>query len=352
MDVDEFCDINLDQLKKENHKGSTIIKFKGYNMVNMEESLNLDHITHGIHDPMYSKNYCFNASLIKEINYTPGCHVSNPVGKVIYGKEYPCYHYKFINKQMMIERYSRNFQRMSKENKDGGMGSQYTKNRNQIIIDFDNARRSAKKIIDPRMKLMMACVNQSNFKSTDLNHIFKVDLSALPVKIQDNRISEHRLYLSDIAENIDADYLGIVTWRWKDKCKHLMTLDQLPSLTFSPNVVYVGWMEKNWYSKSCKDHHGIQKYLDELSEYTGLKTIGIGALANQYIISKEKFMEFQSFFRNTFYHFHKKYGFDYRFHVSPKDSPRTPAVFYERFFALWIANQKMEIRQIPMLQKY
>lgn len=331
-----------------------MISFKGYNMVNAENNLNLKEITHGVFDQMYSKNYCFNADIVEEINYTAGCHVSKPIGEVFYShKEYPCYHYKFISEDFMISRYERNKLRASEHNKKMGMGSQYFKTKQQIISDFSIARKQAKKLIESSLKLFVLAVTKSQFKYSDeLNYLHKVDLSTcIKGKLQDNRLSEHRLFLSDIVGHSTEEYLGIVTWRWYDKCKHLIPLEQIPSLKFEKNVVWAAWTDKDWYSHSCKYHKGIKPYLDELAAYTGLELKGAGAYGNQFIMHRDLFLEFQEFFRKTFKHFHKKYGLDgYNFYVVPHHQNRIPACFYERFICIWLSNRKdLIIKQIPTL---
>ena len=138
-DVDELLDINQTQLIGEN---CSIILSKGYNMINLEDNLDLESINYGIRAKQYDKYYLFNRLKIKEINYEAGCHSSNPVGEVIFSKNiYNLYHYNMLSEQYLINRYKRNFERLSKENKKNGWGIHYKENEQTIKDKFKVAKQ-------------------------------------------------------------------------------------------------------------------------------------------------------------------------------------------------------------------
>jgi hypothetical protein len=149
-DVDELVDINQDMLKYEETCNHTIINVHGYNMINMDDNCNLDHIKYGVRSHYYDKNYLFNKKFIKEINYQPGCHQSEPIGTINYSNNengsYNAYHMNFINIDMSIEKYKSYAKRLSKENLDKGWGVHYLFSEDKIRAEFADLRSKAIRI--------------------------------------------------------------------------------------------------------------------------------------------------------------------------------------------------------------
>lgn len=138
-DVDELLDINQEQLSQEN---CTIILSRGYNMVNFENNLDLESIKYGIRAKQYDKYYLFNKLNIKEINYEAGCHSANPKGKLIFSNNiYNLYHYTMLSEKYLIDRYKRNFERLSKQNKKNGWGIHYKESEETIKDKFRIAKQ-------------------------------------------------------------------------------------------------------------------------------------------------------------------------------------------------------------------
>lgn len=138
-DVDEFLDINQEQLQKED---CSIILSKGYNMVNLEDDFIFDNVKYGIRAKQYDKYYLFNKSKIKEINYEAGCHSANPKGEIKFSNNvYNLFHYTMLSEQYLINRYKRNFERLSKENKKHGWGVHYKESEQTIRDKFTTAKK-------------------------------------------------------------------------------------------------------------------------------------------------------------------------------------------------------------------
>ena len=138
-DSDEFFDINQEQLQEEH---CSIILSKGYNMVNLEDDLIFDNIKFGIRAKQYDKYYLFNKSKVKEINYEAGCHSANPKGEIKFSKNtYNLLHYTMLSEQYLIDRYKRNFERLSKENKINGWGVHYKESEQTIKDKFKVAKK-------------------------------------------------------------------------------------------------------------------------------------------------------------------------------------------------------------------
>jgi len=146
-DMDELLEISEDDLKREDAAGNTIIKAEGYNMVNMEDNLDLANIKYGSRCSPYDKSYCFKRKLIKEINYTPGCHHCSPVGLVKSSdKTYLLYHYKCLNPDFQVARYKAYAQRLSPENKKNNWGDHYMQAEQDIRNGYPIWRAGTSKI--------------------------------------------------------------------------------------------------------------------------------------------------------------------------------------------------------------
>ena len=147
-DIDEHLYITEGLLSVQDFSGSSIIRSKGFNMVNLNDDLNISSIDHGVRSKSYDKSYCFKRSVIQEINYGPGCHGSNPKGLVNYSiEDYVCMHYKYVNPDYMVKRHSEYASRLSNVNKAKGYGSHYLYSDEKIRSEFNEARKNAIKII-------------------------------------------------------------------------------------------------------------------------------------------------------------------------------------------------------------
>ena len=116
-------------------------------MCNVEGLDNVLDIKHGIEAVQYDKVVCFNKLYIKEINYTPGCHSCNPKGDVIYTPKRPkLLHMKFINEDLLVEKYKLYASRLSDENLKQNWGYHYKSEEENIRESFKNHLKQAKEI--------------------------------------------------------------------------------------------------------------------------------------------------------------------------------------------------------------
>jgi hypothetical protein len=128
-DCDELISITEEELINESNNGVTLFKFDAYNMVNTEETLNLDEMTLGFRDSIWDKTLLFNKSKINEINYQPGCHICHPNGDVKYSTNiYKILHYKYLGVEYTVSRYKMFADRLSDENKRMGWSYHYAEN--------------------------------------------------------------------------------------------------------------------------------------------------------------------------------------------------------------------------------
>lgn len=98
-DMDEFVCVTEPQLLEEAKQGTTILKIAGINVFGESTTENLTDIdlqklTKYVDNPMESKHLCFLREHIIEMNYGPGSHTCNPVGKIKYSKNI------YVNKHM------------------------------------------------------------------------------------------------------------------------------------------------------------------------------------------------------------------------------------------------------------
>ena len=147
-DIDEFCDLDTDDIVIEEALGTTLLRFEGYNMIGMDGTLNIDKIDHGVRAPSYDKTYCFRRSKIESINYGPGAHSASPVGEIKYSDEvYRTLHYKYIEVEYMIKRHKHFASRLSDDNKKHNYGGHYLFPEKRIRKEFEEARKQAIKIL-------------------------------------------------------------------------------------------------------------------------------------------------------------------------------------------------------------
>ena len=146
-DTDELLDINEKQLSTEEDSGTSIIRSEGYDMVNMEDNLDIAGIKYGVRDPVYDKTCLLNKKFVGEINYTIGCHGCNPKGTITYSKNaYKLYHYLLINEKLTVEKFRTYASRLSPENLEHGWGSHYLMTLEDIHEDYTENRRVAVKM--------------------------------------------------------------------------------------------------------------------------------------------------------------------------------------------------------------
>jgi len=147
VDCDEFVDITENDLIELESNKKTIVKAVGYNMCNIEGLTELADIRYGVRAEQYDKSILFNKKFIQEINYEAGCHTCNPKGVVNYSTEiFSLYHMHLINEQSLVDKYIRNADRMSDENKRNKWGYHYLQNEETVRSNYKHGLELAKLI--------------------------------------------------------------------------------------------------------------------------------------------------------------------------------------------------------------
>lgn len=146
-DLDELLDINEAELKTEEESDASMIRCEVYDMINMEDNLDIARMKYGVKGPESGKFCLFNKKYIQEIHYGPGSHTCNPKGKVAYSKKaYKLYHYNSINENLTIEKFKIYRKRLSPENIKNGWGIQYLFTPEQIREEYAVERSKAIKV--------------------------------------------------------------------------------------------------------------------------------------------------------------------------------------------------------------
>jgi len=146
-DLDELFDINEAELKIEEAFGASMIRCELYDMINMEDSLDIAGMKYGVKADFPGKFCLFNKKLISEINYSPGAHKCNPVGTVCYSKKaYGGYHYASVNENLTIEKFKIYRARLSPENIKMGWGIQYFMTPEEIRKEYADLRSQVIKV--------------------------------------------------------------------------------------------------------------------------------------------------------------------------------------------------------------
>jgi glycosyltransferase involved in cell wall biosynthesis len=142
-DVDEFIDVDESYL----NTNQTLYKAKGFNMFNLDNLEDITQVQYGLEAVQYDKTILFNKKYIKEINYGAGCHHCQPKGDIIYSRLNPSlYHMKFLNVDLLVNKYKNYAERLSDENKQMKWGYHYEQAEQEIRDSYHNWAKIVKKI--------------------------------------------------------------------------------------------------------------------------------------------------------------------------------------------------------------
>jgi len=147
-DADELLSIDQNTLIEEDKKGTTIISTQGWNMVNKDESTDIEQIQFGFKYDYQSKKILFNKEKIKEMNYDPGAHNIRPIGDVKYSEKiYSLCHFKYLSEDYLVNRYKLLQSRLSETNKRYGWGVHYNTSEENIRQSYKNSKNILSKIL-------------------------------------------------------------------------------------------------------------------------------------------------------------------------------------------------------------
>lgn len=148
-DMDEWICITEEQLKKEEEKGTTILRIKGYNMIADSQSedlsdLDLQGLTRGMFNPYECKNLCFDARQIKAMNYSLGAHHCLPEGQAKFSEsEYILKHMDELGFQYKCYKNKIRFERSEIMRKQHNMLTHYVENSSSLRNTLDKLLRES-----------------------------------------------------------------------------------------------------------------------------------------------------------------------------------------------------------------
>lgn len=138
-------------LKKSMRKKITMIPSVGYQMISEnfpDQGRLTELVQYGNQDNAWSKIACFNPNKIEEINFSPGRHIAEPSGKVIYPSKakMKLLHFKYLGLRYITERYAELSQRLKCYDKEVGFGHQYLFDCKVLESEFYQNLKTAKLI--------------------------------------------------------------------------------------------------------------------------------------------------------------------------------------------------------------
>ena len=154
-DIDEFfyhpsVKSYLEESKK---RGFSVIKPQGYNMASKDfpsyDKPLTESVKTGLQFDPESKMCVFNPTLIKEINYTAGCHYAKPQGsvKILEDQRSKLLHYKFIGRDNFLDRNKQYRERLSDANLKRGWGAHYLQSVEDHESTFDGTLAQSTEVI-------------------------------------------------------------------------------------------------------------------------------------------------------------------------------------------------------------
>lgn len=154
-DTDEMLSINSEELNHEDTFGATKIQSEAWQMVNLQDNLDLASIDRGWREPnnyryclAYDKELLFNKKYIQEINYNPGCHSNAAQGEIRgSSKKYPMLHYKYINQKVFVEKQRVNRARDTEKQRSHNWGGSCHGGDGVQAAEYKNAANKSVKIL-------------------------------------------------------------------------------------------------------------------------------------------------------------------------------------------------------------
>ena len=156
VDLDEWLCVTDDDLKEEELTGTTILSVCGYNIICDSKLVNLSDInlhteSKAVYHRPECKNVCFRADMIKEMNYTHGCHDCKPVtrsGQIKFSdKKYLLKHMDTLGLPYKIKKNMIRYERakiMAQE----GLATHYTNDINKVKQHFHKNLNNAVDILE------------------------------------------------------------------------------------------------------------------------------------------------------------------------------------------------------------
>lgn len=162
-------------------------------------------------------------------------------------------------------------------------------------------------------------------KLPDAEHIKKVNLENLdiPEEFKGQSLSENRFFLSSLCEQVNTEFVGVVSGRYEARYPYAPALIDLPSVVekLKPGEFYTPWARKLrnnselrlWINTQDGVHPGMSRVINTLFDVDCVKAVGAAFGGNQFILPKAQWDEFITHWRNSFEASIKAWGQDIPF---------------------------------------
>jgi hypothetical protein len=168
--------------------------------------------------------------------------------------------------------------------------------------------------------------------------------------LADNSLSESRFFLSDVADSSKADFVGCITYRYDEKFKRRVQLNQLGYLPRVNNTLWAPYVSaRNWLEASEVSHKGLKQFMSEIAVRHGL-VITKSFWCNNFIVRRDLYERMLAKWREMFWEVHNQYGLSMPFdNTCERYNNRVPGLLYERFtMAIFpTLDPDLQIHQIP-----
>ena len=224
---------------------------------------------------------------------------------------------------------------------------------------WHNWRSSQDSIVDKIKIFICGHEDRDLSRLTKHPHLVPINLNKLDIEHQFNQLAENRIFLSDLPTQGNQEYIGFGTYRWNDKFRDCMPLENLYKIyqACSKRTVWVPLIARNdeWIRVTERFHPGMMGLVQEAADFMGVSIMsGTTFWTNCFICHRDVYEDFVREWRRVFFYFHKKYDLNIPFTSNPPyhAQVKQAAFFYERITMLYFLNRTdLSIYQInPYIQ--
>lgn len=193
-------------------------------------------------------------------------------------------------------------------------------------------------------------LHQTCRRLTVPHHPINLNAIGLTGDISLPTLSESRFYLSEEADKVTADYVGLFTYRYAQKFNLKTSLNEVHQLPLAPDTLWAAQLSgPDWMGLSEIYHKGMGAILDDMAERYDLCPAPIAPWCNNYIVHRSHYFDMLPRWRSIFHDVHQRYGFDFPFveealHICW----RKPGLLYERLTMMLLSSvYGLRMLQIP-----
>lgn len=202
---------------------------------------------------------------------------------------------------------------------------------------------------DPRKKLTIHVLHHGPNAVHNLGHGYEpFDLARTNLP---NEIAESRFFLSNYAENLQSEYIGVVSGSWDRKYGSLVSLHNLHTKVYymlqKDIILFADYAPPTWVEDSDRNHPGMGVLIEELASAMGVTNYHTRTVyANTFVCHKSIWQDFLQFWKQAYDYCNNKYGLNPPFDQGRFDSNRKVAYLYERITMLYFASKNFKFLRV------